>query len=232
MCHNLRYFHQIPDKNSLSISDNENQEKKNEEILSQDKNNIDSNNIIDNDNILLDNNSLINDSGSFGNYQASNILENLSKELKDKDCLPNKNKRKKSVNNKDNDKKNDESSSSKNRVKKKYKLNSYNNGENGSDNNDSNEEVSSLKLGDSDLIKKLKIIEENEGKNISNKNINKNININSTDKFKNENDDNAKINISNLYMLNFREGTANGDKEPFTIMDTKGIFFEFFKKRK
>ena len=57
-----------------------------------------------------------------------------------------------------------------------------------------------------------------------------NKNINSIDK--NKIDDNLKENNSNLYMLNFREGTANGEKPPFTLMDTKGIFFEFFKKKK
>ena len=32
-------------------------------------------------------------------------------------------------------------------------------------------------------------------------------------------------------MLNFNESTANSVKVPYTFNDTKGIFYEFFRKK-
>ena len=220
-------INQIIEKNSQSYIDSEKQEKKSENLWkSQEKSDYISNN--DNDNLLLDNNSLLNDSGSFGNYQASNLLENLSEQFKEKDYITNNiSKKNKNAKNEENEKNNEKLvSNSKDKNKKiKFKFNAYNEN-NDAENKDSLsfEQLSSLNKGDNALIKKIKMIESKEERIKINKN------INSIDK--NKIDDNLKENNSNLYMLNFREGTANGEKPPFTLMDTKGIFFEFFKKKK
>lgn len=67
------------------------------------------------------------------------------------------------------------------------------------------------------------MIEEKEKQNISKNNLN----IIGKNKKGNE----IIYNNINLYMLNFNEATANSVKEPYTFNDTKGIFYEFFRKK-
>ena len=228
-------LNQFLSNNSQSFNDN--QKKDNNEktknklnlLISKDQSDILLNNNNQNKDNLLFENSLINDSGSFGKYQNSNILENLSgQKLKERDYLINKkNKKKKTGNNNENEKNNEESNSSsskpknKDKNKNKYKFDAYNNVNNNSDyNSNSFEENYPLNEGDNALLEKIKMIEEKESKSISKNN------INYIDKNGNDNKNNI-----NLYMLNFRESAPNSVKEPFTITDTKGIFFEFFKKK-
>ena len=174
-----------------------------------------------NDNLLILENSLLNDSGSFGNYQPSNLLENLTKELKEKEQLIEKvNKIKKA----EKIEKNKEEPLT--RKKNKYKFDAYNYEDEDSKDKESLsiEEISPLNEGEENaLIKKFKMIEDMEGKNKTNI-INKN-----TNKYGKDNKD--KSNNNNLYMLNFMENAPNAVKNPFILTDNKGIFFEFFKKK-
>ena len=204
-----------------------------------------------NNNNLLIENSLLNDSGSFGHFQQSNLLETFS----NKDKKTNRKNTPKEINdfkidkdeenNKEDDEKEkgeeeviEESSSSsssigkkkKKKKKNKFKFNAYNNDNENIENlSYSFDELSSLREENS-WIKKIGMIEMKRYKERKEKekekekiNIYKNINFNN-----NEDDKNDKI---NLYMLNFRDVTSNAVKEPFTITDKKGIFFDFFKKK-
>ena len=210
------------------------------------------NNNNNNNNLLIEN-SLLNDSGSFGHFQQSNILETFS----NKDKKTNRKNTPKETNdfkidkdeenNKEDDEKEkeeeeviEESSSSssstgkkkKKKKKNKFKFNAYNNDNENIENlSYSFDELSSLREENS-WIKKIGMIEMKRYKERKDKekekekekiNIYKNINFNN-----NEDDKNDKI---NLYMLNFRDVTSNAVKEPFTITDKKGIFFDFFKKK-
>ena len=177
-----------------------------------------------NDNLLMEN-SLLNDSGSFGNYQPSNLLENIT-QRKEKEHFAEKiNKNKKIEKAEEIEKNNEEPDKKK---KNKYKFDAYNDDEN-EDSEDkesvSFEEISSLKeKKESMLIKKFKMIDDMEERNkstIANKNTNKNKN----------NDNKDRNNNDNLYMLNFMENAPNAIKEPFIFTDNEGIFFEYFKKK-
>ena len=189
------------------------------------------NNKNEDDNYLIKN-SLLNDSGMFGNYQPSNILENISGQIKEKDkdnnIVNNKTKR----NEKENEEKKEKSLNSQNPKKKEkkkknnYKFDAYSNEIEESEKKDSlSFEISSLNKGDNALIKKIKNIEAKEKINNEKKN------IASFGKFKKGNEDNKEKEITNLYMLNLRDKTANAVVEPFTLTDNKGVFFEFFKKQ-
>ena len=202
-----------------------------------------------NNNNLLIENSLLNDSGSFGHFQQSNLLETFS----NKDKKTNRKNTPKEINdfkiNKDEEshnnesekeeENNEESSSSssedqkkKKKKKKKYKFSEYNNGnENIEDLSYSFDEISSLKEENS-WIKKIRMIEMKryKEKKEKEKGIDKNNNNPILGIFSNNNED-EKNDKLNLYMLNFRDVTSNAVKEPFTITDKKGIFFHFFKKK-
>ena len=78
------------------------------------------------------------------------------------------------------------------------------------------------------MIKKIKNIEDKErNNNINNNNNNK---MSLFDKNKKRNTLNEDKDTFKLYMLNLRDTAANSAVEPFTVTDTKGIFFQFFKK--
>lgn len=231
---NNQKMNQFYSNNSQSSNDLQNKENNIDNknklnlLISKDHSDILFDNNKDKDNILLEN-SLMNDSGSFGNYQNSNILENLSgQQKKQKDYLTN-NKNKRKISDKENEKNNEESISLSTKNKKnkanKFKFDAYNNENNDSENKDSfsKEEISSLNEEDNCLIKKIKMIEEKEKQNISKNNLN----IIGKNKKGNE----IIYNNINLYMLNFNEATANSVKEPYTFNDTKGIFYEFFRKK-
>lgn len=231
-----RIINQVLTNNSQTFNDNKNREnyKENDEkginfLISKENSDILLNGNKDNDNLLLENSLLkLNGSNSFGNLQNSNILENLSNpQLNEKDYLINS---KKKNADKENVKNNEDSLLSSTRrkkkelIKSKYKFDAYNNEDSDSENKESLsfDEISALNNGNNDLISKFKIIEEKENKINSKSKINS-ININNRKEKENKN--------INLYMLNFRETTSNCIKEPFTITDTKGTFFEFFKKK-
>ena len=239
-----------------SIKDN----KLNEILSSNSKLLLVTNEANDNNNNLLIENSLLNESGSFGLLQQSNILETLSnKDKKTKrrnaskennDFNTNTEEEKEESYKEDNEKENEEgnieesSSSSKGRKRKKkkkkktFKFNAYNNDNENIENlSYSFDEISSLKEDDS-WIKKIGMIEmkqykekkENE-KKIENINKNNNIFSNIYKNINYNNNEDDKNDKINLFMLNFRDVTSNAIKEPFIFNDKKGIFFKFFKKK-
>jgi hypothetical protein len=191
-----------------------------------------------NDDNLLIENSLLNGSGSFGDYKASNILENLSGvNLKEKDGNKKNKKSDKKKDNGDANKSGDESSSSAAEIKKKkknnFKFDAYNDESEESEKKDSLsfDKISSLNEGENDLIKKIKNIEEKERNIKLDKDKNQNrMSLFEKYKKRNEVNEDKDKDTFNLYMLNLRDTAANAAVQPFTITDTKGIFFHFFKK--
>ena len=201
--------------------------------------NINYNDFLKNDNNIVFENSLLNDNGSFGKNQPSNILDNLSGQLKEKNKENSINKnninaekenKEDENNNKDEENIEESSSSSTDRKKKKkFKFNVYEKNEkklnNFEDNTYSFDDISSLNEGDEGWIKKIGMLEMKrfkERKEKEKKNIDKNEN--------NKEDKNNNNNL-NIYKLNLREETSNSIIKPFTVADKKGIFIEFFKKK-
>ncbi len=93
--------------------------------------------------------------------------------------------------------------------------------ENEENENDENDNDNENNIIDNDIIN------NNELDNINNNNNNK---MSLFDKNKKRNTLNEDKDTFKLYMLNLRDTAANSAVEPFTVTDTKGIFFQFFKK--
>ena len=189
-----------------------------------------------NDSKYVNNNeNFFEESHSFGNYNSSNFIskENNSKEIKEN----NTNRRQKSSNLKNN--KNEIAKENNNKEilpKKNFKkqitninLNLYENEKNIEKSKDtvtSEESSSSIKKevddDDDNLLQKIRNIEMKEER----KKIDRIIEGN---KYKNKIEE--EKNDIELYMLNWRNKMANSIQEPFCYTDTKGIFFDFFKKK-
>ena len=113
---------------------------------------------------------------------------------------------------------------SKKNIKKviSFKFNPYENQKSKDNDTSSSENTSSIKEEEDDILQKIRFIEVKEERNKIDKIIEGKKNE------KNKVIDNHKEN--ELYMLNLRNNMAHVLQEPFTYTDTKGIFFQFFKK--
>ena len=176
------------------------------------------------ENLVENNNSenLLQESGSFGNINYSNFLtkENISKENQEKEI-----KRQKSSQRKKSEKKipkiketkEMEKETPKNSIKKITNINFDPYEIQKSNESISSEETSSIKE-EEDIIQKIRNIEIKEERNKIDKII----------QGKNKkNEDKTDV---ELYMLNWKNTTANSMQEPFTYVDKKGIFYHLFKK--
>ena len=179
------------------------------------------------DNSTENNNSanIIQESGSFGNYQFSNFLskEDISKENQENEIKRQKTKKGEKKNKNFSNLKNLDELSKKN-IKKviSFKFNPYENQKSKDNDTSSSENTSSIKEEEDDILQKIRFIEVKEERNKIDKIIEGKKNE------KNKVIDNHKEN--ELYMLNLRNNMAHVLQEPFTYTDTKGIFFQFFKK--
>ena len=177
------------------------------------------NNIIDNN----DSEYFLKQSGSFINYNNSNLIskEYSSKKIQKIEIKKQKSKKIEKKNTKN--KKINFVDVPANSIKKieTFNFDAYENKK--SEDSISSEETSSIKEND-DIIQKIRNIEMKEEHNKIDKIIegkkNKNENLNS-----NESDDEIGV-----YMLNLRTNVANAIQQPFIYTDNKGIFFNFFKK--
>ena len=145
---------------------------------------------------------ILQESGFFGNYQNSNLSNDLTKEREN--ISKNNNK------------------IVKNEVQvEKINFNPYE-----IKHTISSEDTSSYKENDNDnnnnLAQKLRIIEIKEERNKIDKIIE---GKNKKSNFKSKNKE------IGLYMLNWKSGVSNSKEEPFCYLDNKGIFYEYFRKK-
>ena len=145
---------------------------------------------------------ILQESGFFGNYQNSNLSNDLTKEREN--ISKNNNK------------------IEKNEVQvEKINFNPYE-----IKHTISSEDTSSYKENDNDnnnnLAQKLRIIEIKEERNKIDKIIE---GKNKKSNFKSKNKE------IGLYMLNWKSGVSNSKEEPFCYLDNKGIFYEYFRKK-
>ena len=196
----------IQDNND--INKNNNNSPSFNSLIRKEKNNVE-------DKLELNNSSenILQESGSFGNYQYSNLIskENIFQE----------------------NEKETKRQKSKKRIEKKkininikkikdYNFNPFENQKSKDDDSISSEETSSIKE-EEDIIQKLRNIEMKEERNKIDKM------IEGKNKKNKKNEKKEKLE-NELYMINWRNCVANAIQEPFIYKDTKGIFFDFFKK--
>ena len=172
---------------------------------------------------------ILQESGSFGNYQYSNLLskdilqENQEKEPKRQKSKKIKNIERKSIKNKNINDLKEEELLSKYNIKKiaDYNFNPFENQNSKDDDSISSEETSSIKEQD-DIIQKIRNIEMKEERNKIDKMI--------EGKKNKKNKKDKKNKEIELYMINWGNNLANATKQPFIYTDKKGIFYDFFKK--
>ena len=195
-------------------------------LIKKEKNNIE-------DNLELNNSSenILQESGSFGNYQYSNliskenILQENEKEMKRQKSKKSKNYEKKNTKLKIDKNIEEEKENNKINIKKikDYNFDPYENQKSIDDDSISSEKTSTIKE-EEDIIQKIRNIEMKEERNMIDKIIEGKTN-------KNKKEEKKEINNENeLYMINWRNCVANAIREPFVYKDNKGIFFDFFKK--
>ena len=199
------------------LNNNENNSPSFNSLIKKDNNNL--------DNLVANNNSenILKESGSFGNYNYSNFIskDNISKEKKEKDLKRQKSmKNKKPEGNNKNIKDNNNDIIPQKSVKKITNINFDPYEIQKSEDSISSEETSSKKEED-DIIQKIRNIEIKEERNKIDK-------IREGKKNKNKYDESQKE--FEFYKLNWRSNAANAIQEPFIYKDTKGIFYNFFKK--
>ena len=199
------------------LNNNENNSPSFNSLIKKDNNNL--------DNLVANNNSenILKESGSFGNYNYSNFIskDNISKEKKEKDLKRQKSmKNKKTEGNNKNIKDNNNDIIPQKSVKKITNINFNPYEIQKSEDSISSEETSSKKEED-DIIQKIRNIEIKEERNKIDK-------IIEGKKNKNKYDESQKE--FEFYKLNWRSNVANAIQEPFIYKDTKGIFYNFFKK--
>ena len=213
----------IQDNND--INKNNNNSPSFNSLIRKEKNNVE-------DILVLNNSSenILQESGSFGNYQYSNLIskENIfqenekeTKRQKSKKRIEKKNTKPKNNKNTEEDEENKKININIKKIKD-YNFNPFENQKSKDDDSISSEETSSIKE-EEDIIQKIRNIEMKEERNKIDKM------IEGKNKKNKKNEKKEKLE-NELYMINWRNCVSNATQEPFIYKDTKGIFFDFFKK--